>query len=121
VQALGSLSMVDLREEYAACGLFASAALYEPFGLAALEAAHAGTALVLSDIPTHRELWDGAAVFVPPRDAEGFAACCAALLDNPDEAARLGALARQRAMTYSRASMVAATEALNLSLAQVGT
>ena len=39
-------------------------ALYEPFGLAVLEAAQAGCALVLSDIPTFRELWDGAALFV---------------------------------------------------------
>ena len=42
-------------------------ARYEPFGLAVLEAAQAGCALVLSDIPTFRELWDGAAMFVPPR------------------------------------------------------
>ena len=41
--------------------IFVSVARYEPFGLSVLEAAQAGCALVLSDIPTFRELWDGAA------------------------------------------------------------
>ena len=58
----------------AARPVFVSAALYEPFGLAVLEAAQAGCALVLSDIPTFRELWDGAALFVAADDAAGFAA-----------------------------------------------
>ncbi len=49
---------------YAAATVFASMARYEPFGLAVLEAAQAGMRLVLSDIPTFRELWDGAAIFV---------------------------------------------------------
>ena len=44
--------------------IFVSVSRYEPFGLAVLEAAHAGCALVLSDIPTFRELWQGAASFV---------------------------------------------------------
>ena len=53
--------------------VFVSAARYEPFGLAVLEAALAGCPLVLADIPTFRELWDGAALFVDPGDATGFA------------------------------------------------
>ena len=43
--------------------------VYEPFGLAVLEAAGAGAALVLADIPTFRELWDDAALFVAADDA----------------------------------------------------
>ncbi len=49
--------------------IFVSTSLYEPFGLAVLEAAQAGCPLVLSDIATFRELWDGAAIFFPPGDA----------------------------------------------------
>ena len=45
-------------------------ARYEPFGLAVLEAAQAGMRLVLSDIPSFRELWDGAATFVASRRAD---------------------------------------------------
>ena len=50
-----------------------SPSLYEPFGLAALEAARAGAALVLADIPTYRELWDGCALFFDPHEASDLA------------------------------------------------
>lgn len=53
-------------------GIFVSPSIYEPFGLGALEAARSGSALVLSDTPTYRELWDDAALFADPGDAEGF-------------------------------------------------
>ena len=51
VVALGALDGAALRRPAAArAAVFASLALYEPFGLAVLEAALAGCALVLSDI-----------------------------------------------------------------------
>ena len=99
--ALGELSEMRLAGLYAARPIYASAALYEPFGLSVLEAAHAGCALVLSDIPTHREIWGGAAIFVPPRDARAFAAAIGDLLNDPDERDQLGLLARARAAHYS--------------------
>jgi glycosyltransferase involved in cell wall biosynthesis len=40
--------------------------LYEPFGLAVAEAARAARPLVLSDIPTFRELWGDAALTSRP-------------------------------------------------------
>lgn len=52
--------------------IFASPSSYEPFGLAVLEAAHRGAALVLADIPTFRELWEGAALFVPARQPDAY-------------------------------------------------
>ncbi|MGK6323817.1 glycosyltransferase family 4 protein [Sphingomonas sp. DT-51] len=81
--------------------VFASAAVYEPFGLAVLEAALAGCPLVLSDTPTFRELWEGVATFVPADDGVGFAAAIEELAgDVPLRTAR-GALARRRALTYT--------------------
>jgi glycosyltransferase involved in cell wall biosynthesis len=71
--AMGRMSDDGLAGCLAARPVFASAALYEPFGLAVLEAAAAGCPLVLADIPTFRELWDDVAIFVDPRDADGFA------------------------------------------------
>ncbi|MFA7431853.1 MAG: glycosyltransferase family 4 protein, partial [Rhodospirillaceae bacterium] len=59
VQALGRLSAPAMARQMARAGVFASPARYEPFGLAVLEAALSGCALVLSDIPTFRELWGG--------------------------------------------------------------
>jgi glycosyltransferase involved in cell wall biosynthesis len=37
-----------------------------------VEAAISGAALVLSDIPTFRELWDGAALFIGADDIQGW-------------------------------------------------
>jgi len=56
-----------------------SPSIYEPFGLTALEAARCGAALVLSDIPTYRELWDGCALFFDPYDPISLASACARL------------------------------------------
>ncbi len=71
--ALGSLDQARVRETLRRRPVFVSAAVYETFGLAVLEAAQAGCALVLADIPTYRELWEDAAIFVPARDPEAFA------------------------------------------------
>jgi glycosyltransferase involved in cell wall biosynthesis len=98
---LGELSEARLGGVLAARPIYASAALYEPFGLSVLEAAQAGCALVLSDIPTHRELWDGAAIFVEPRDDVGFASAVADLLDERIERERLGQAARSQARRYT--------------------
>ena len=99
--ALGSLSEARVAGVMAARPIFASAALYEPFGLSVLEAAQGGCALVLSDIATHRELWDGAALFVDPRDDAAFASAVNDLLDRHEERERLGQIARERARQYS--------------------
>ena len=74
--------------------------------LAVLEAAQRGSALVLSDIPTFRELWDNAAVFVPPRDPDAIAAAIRRLFAEPERRARLGQAARERAGRYGVDAMV---------------
>lgn len=101
IRALGEIGHARLKGLLAACPIFASAALYEPFGLSALEAAQAGCALVLSDIPTHREIWGGAAIFVGARDDAAFACAIKDLLDDADERRELGQLARARAQLYT--------------------
>ena len=70
--SLGALDGDRVRDTLRRRPVFASAAVYETFGLAVLEAAQAGCALVLADIPTYRELWEEAAIFVPARDPEAF-------------------------------------------------
>jgi glycosyltransferase involved in cell wall biosynthesis len=105
---LGRLPADHVAAWLARAPIFASAALYEPFGLGVLEAAQAGCALVLSDIPTFRELWDDAAVFVEPRDARGFAEALERLLADPAATARFGAQAQTRAGRYTIKAMSAA-------------
>lgn len=114
---LGRLDTPGLAAELATRPIFVSAARLEPFGLAVLEAAAAGCPLVLSDIPTFRELWDGAALFAPPGDADAFHAAVARLLADPVHAARLGAAAAERARLYSPAAMASAMASLYARLA----
>lgn len=109
VRPLGPLSAEGVAEWLGRATVFASLALYEPFGLGVLEAAQAGCALVLSDIPTHRELWEGSAVFVNPGDPGAVAAVLDDLLAEADEAARLGALARNRSNALTAAAMAEGT------------
>ncbi|HYD28080.1 glycosyltransferase family 4 protein [Brevundimonas sp.] len=92
--------------------VFASLSLYEPFGLGVLEAAQAGCALVLSDIPTFRELWQGAAVFVPAEDDLAVAEALDSLLDDPGRAAELGRCAAERSTRFTVDAMVEGTLAV---------
>lgn len=105
-QHLGELEESALAREYATCGVFVSTARYEPFGLAILEAAQSGMPLVLSDIPSLRELWDTAALFVDPGDDEGLARAVHAALER---SADLGHQARARSARYSLHAMVTGT------------
>lgn len=102
-QATGALPHGAAMQRVAAAGIFVSPSLYEPFGLAALEAARLGRPLVLADIPTYRELWHGVARFFPPRDPSALAAEVNALAGDPDARHRLGAKAQARAATYTPA------------------
>jgi glycosyltransferase involved in cell wall biosynthesis len=108
LKALGQLDAAPLGAMLARRPIFVSAASFEPFGLAVLEAAQAGCPLVLSDIPTFRELWDGAALFVPPGDEEGLAAAIGHLAVDEAERAQLGTRAAQRAARYTPAAKAAA-------------
>jgi glycosyltransferase involved in cell wall biosynthesis len=84
LHTLGRMNEEALAGCLAARPVFVSAARYEPFGLAVLEAAAAGCPLVLSDIPTFRELWTEAAIFVDADDDAGFAAAVEELIgDTP--------------------------------------
>lgn len=105
----GSLDRVAMQTLLARRPVFASAARYEPFGLAVLEAAQAGCPLVLSDIPTFREIWGGAADYVPPGDAAGFAEALQRLAASPRLRHARGHAARLRAARYTAEAMVAAT------------
>jgi glycosyltransferase involved in cell wall biosynthesis len=92
--------------------VYAAPALYEPFGLGILEAARDGCALVLGDIPSLRELWEDAAVFVDPRDTGALHEVLACLVDAPKVCKDLANRAQQRAAKYSIERTAAAYRAL---------
>jgi glycosyltransferase involved in cell wall biosynthesis len=92
-------------EWLARAAVFAEPALYEPFGLTALEAALCGCALVLSDIPSLREVWYDAASYVAPHDADALARAVNALLRDPASGRRAANAARARGQRYAPAAM----------------
>lgn len=108
VTALGHVPSEILRGEYARAAIYAHPARYEPFGLSVLEAAMSGCALVLGDIPSLRENWDGAALFAAPDDELALGAALTALIEDAALRARMGEAARERAREFSAARTVGA-------------
>jgi glycogen synthase len=111
-RALGVLNESALAAWMSRAAVFAAPARYEPFGLSVLEAAAAGCALILGDIPSLRELWDGAALFVPPDDHEALASMIDGVLTDDDWRDALGQAARRRSRRYGIESMAAGYLAL---------
>ena len=101
VEYLGRLSSADLRSWMARASIYAMPARYEPFGLSILEAGLSGCALVLGDIPSLREHWDGAAAFVAPDDREALRSAIEGLIDSPTRRSELGRRARERGQEFT--------------------
>jgi len=112
LECLGILSAEGVREELAGASIYAAPALYEPFGLAIQEAALSECALVLSDIPTLRELWHGAAVFVDPDDETAWRMALNDLIEDPRRRAVLASRALDRARSRGVAGMAMRYQAL---------
>jgi glycogen(starch) synthase len=101
----GRLSEQELADLLGRAAIAVLPARYEPFGLLPLEAALAGCALVLGDIPSLREVWGNAATYVDPEDHEALLAAIESLIADPDERRRSAWRARRRALSYSPADM----------------
>lgn len=112
VVALGTLGGAALEDWMRRSPVFVSLAVYEPFGLAVLEAALAGCALVLSDTATFRELWGDAALLVPPDEPNAARDAVNRLIADPDLRLRLGARAQSCAGVYSSEACVRGTLAV---------
>jgi glycosyltransferase involved in cell wall biosynthesis len=104
---LGRLGRDGVRTLLARASIFASPVRYEPFGLGILEAARSGCALVLGDVPSLRELWERAALFVAPWDDEALAAALRLLAEDDELRTDLATRARQRAARYTVERMAA--------------
>lgn len=80
---LGQLPFAELAGWLGRAAIYALPARYEPFGLSALEAALAGCALVLGDIPSLREIWGDTALYAPPGDHRALRDCLIGLIEDP--------------------------------------
>ena len=102
---LGNLSPSELADRLSRASIFSLPAFYEPFGLSILEAGLSGCALVLGDIPSMRELWDGSALFVAPGDTDALADTLTGLIRDERRRTELASRSLQRAKRYSLNSM----------------
>jgi glycosyltransferase involved in cell wall biosynthesis len=101
VRHLGRLEAGSMEAWLSRASIYALPAKYEPFGLSVLEAAMGGCALVLGDIASLRENWDGAAVFVPPDDTAAITGTLRRLIDDSEARSALGAQALARARRFT--------------------
>jgi glycosyltransferase involved in cell wall biosynthesis len=109
---LGELPHAKVACLLSRAGIAVSPSLYEPFGLSVLEAARAGAALVLSDIPIYRELWQDTALFADPHDAKALAEAVNRLAGDAGLRRRLVTKARARSADFSLAAQAEAMDRL---------
>jgi glycosyltransferase involved in cell wall biosynthesis len=109
LRRLGWLTRSELARWMARASIFAAPARYEPFGLGVLEAAAHGCALVLGDIPSLREVWGDAALYVAPDDAQALVEAIDQLAFDRAARARRGAAAAERARWFSAERMAQRT------------
>lgn len=119
-EAPGELPAGDVRALMARAGIFVAPSVYEPFGLSPMEAALAGCALVCADIPTFREIWDGAAIFADPQDPGRIAGAIARLAEDPAMRADFAGRARRRAETFSPDAQIDALVAVYAEVCRPG-
>jgi glycogen(starch) synthase len=100
LRPLGRLAPPDLASWLGRAAIYALPARYEPFGLSILEAALAGCALVLGDVDSLRELWEGSALFVPPADDGRLGEALESLIRDPVRRRRLADASRRRARQF---------------------
>lgn len=101
LHALGVLGESERAVRMGHASIFASPTRYEPFGFAVLEAALAGCALVLGDIPTLRETWGEAAIFAAPDDAQAFGAVLHLLIEDVGLREEMAQRAREVALKFT--------------------
>ena len=100
IRILGRLSERAMLDQMARARIFAHPAKYEPFGLSVLEAALSGCALVLGDVPSLRENWSNAALFVDPNDCEQLQRALLRLIHDAAERESWARSARERARQF---------------------
>ena len=101
LNCLGKLDAAAMRTQLAHSAIYALPARYEPFGLSALEAALSGCALVLGDIPSLREVWEDAALFVNPDNRTELVHVLNTLIDRPALREDMARRARARGLCYT--------------------
>jgi glycosyltransferase involved in cell wall biosynthesis len=104
IHYLGKLTTAQVVAELSRASIYVLPARYEPFGLSALEAALSGCALVLGNIPSLREIWEDAALYVDPTKAAELAKTINQLMEDPFLLREYASRAAQRAKVFTAQS-----------------
>jgi glycosyltransferase involved in cell wall biosynthesis len=83
---LGYVPDAQLADLYRQADIFASVSLYEGFGFPPLEALASGCRVLVSDIPSHREIFGDSAMYVNPLNPTEIAQKLNLLLELKDAA-----------------------------------
>ena len=97
---LPRVSRARLAALYALATVVVCPSRYEGFGLPAAQGLAAGTPVVASDIPAHREVLGEAACLLPVDDPAAWAEALTALLQDPARRRELAAAGRERAGAF---------------------
>jgi glycosyltransferase involved in cell wall biosynthesis len=101
VRLLGYLDDPDLRATVAGADAVCCPSLYEGFGLPLIEAMAAGTPVLASDIPTHREVSGGLATLLGVREVDAWADALVRLAPAVDRDGASADRRRQYAARYT--------------------
>lgn len=108
VTLLGSLASEELLRVFRESAMYICTSRYEPFGLAPLEAALCGCAVLANDIPSLREVWQDGAVYFGAEAS--LTDLLRRLCNEPSELAAAQSRSLQRARTFTSERMAAAHE-----------
>jgi glycogen synthase len=105
VDFLGGLTETEVFEYLSISSIFIHPARYEPFGLAPLEAALSGCALVLGDIDSLKEVWEDSALYVDTDDSKSVVDVVNRLINDEDLLMEYSQKANERAQKYTTGKM----------------
>ena len=106
ITPLGLLPQADVPRAYQQADVYLASSRYEPFGLAPLEAALTGCAVICNDLPSYREVWGDVALYYRRNDPADLAGCLDKLARDPEHLDELRVRARERALSYTAEIMV---------------
>lgn len=105
VSFMGKLTGEEVAFQLSKASIYALPAMYEPFGLSALEAALSGCALVLGDIASLREIWQDDALYVGTNDTDALASTLNDLLNDKEKLQFYQGKALNRAKLFTSEAM----------------
>lgn len=101
VEPVGLLPQAAVDRAYRRADVYLAVSRYEPFGLAPLEAALTGCAVICNDLPSYHEVWEDVAIYFRRNDPADLARRLDELAADPDRLRERQRQARQRALGFT--------------------